>query len=166
MRYNAVMDEIRVPLFGRDRRVRAWALVDEGDFWGLLAFRWSVGSGGYAVRWDRENPSSSSVRMHREILGLVRGDGLEVDHISGDRLDNRRSNLRVVGRVMNAQNLRSYTGSSSRFRGVTFNRRSGKWIAQHNMSGRYHYLGSFDVEQEAAEAARVWRLANMAGAVD
>lgn len=158
--------EYRVPLFDKDRRVRAWALVDEDDYWGLLGFRWCLTAGGYAGRYDREHPSASSVRMHRELLGLVRGDGVEVDHVNRDRLDNRRENLRIVGRQGNAQNLPSYTGTSSRFRGVSFNRQSGKWTAQHKLNRKYHYLGSYATEQEAADAARAFRLEHMPGAVD
>lgn len=160
------MWEFRVPLFGRDRRVKAWALVDEEDFWGLLAFRWSLSAGGYAGRYDRENKFACSVRMHRELLGLKRGDGLEADHINGDRLDNRRANLRVVGRQMNAQNLRPYVSTSSRYRGVTFNKKTGKWVAQHKLNGRHVYLGQHVTEEEAAEAARAWRLEHMPGATD
>ena len=48
--------------------------------------------------------------LHREVLGLTPGDGLETDHRNGDRLDNRRSNLRVATRAQNAQNVPARSG--------------------------------------------------------
>ncbi len=84
--------------------------------------------------------------MHRQIIGVT--GRTEVDHINGDRLDNRRSNLRAATRQQNswnsgAQRRRSRT---SRYKGVSFDKSRGLWTA-HILNKN---LGRFDTEEEAA----------------
>jgi hypothetical protein len=127
----------------------------------LLAFdQWCLNPNGYAWRNDRLGVGAKHVYLHRAVLGLVPGDGLYVDHINRNRLDNRRENLRRVTPAESRQNTPSI-GKSSRYRGVSFDRRRGLWIAQAHLEGRLHHLGRFDTEIEAAMAARAWRLEHM-----
>lgn len=154
---------VRIPLRRRDGTVAAYALVDQ-EFVGLADVRWSLSTSGYAVRRIRIRVDGAGrqqhVRLHRVVLGLKADDPREGDHINGDRLDNRRSNLRVVPRGANQQNVGPGRGSS-RFRGVSWHKASGKWNAYVGLNGRRSYLGLFVSEEEAAEAASAWRLANM-----
>lgn len=100
--------------------------------------------------------------MHRMVCGLLPGDTRQVDHINGHKLDNRRSNLRVVPSIAeNSQNLRSKPGSSSQFRGVTWNRNCSKWQATVVLAGKMHYLGLFIDESEAAAVASTFRWEHM-----
>lgn len=112
----------------------------------------------------RNGPRSERPRqtfaMHRQILGLEAGDGCEVDHRNGDGLDNRRSNLRLVTRAQNKQNV-SARGGYSKHRGVTFDRRRQKWKAQVKLNGTTHNVGRFDDELEAARAASAFRRQHM-----
>lgn len=120
----------------------------------------SLGSHGYPqIFWQGQ------VRLlHRVLLGLERGDGKIADHINRDKLDNRRSNLRVVTAGQNSQNSarRTMNGRpcSSRYRGVS-RTRSGKWRAYGQINGQRTELGHFEDELEAAEAARRWREKHM-----
>ena len=89
--------------------------------------------------------------MHRVIVAPL--PLFEIDHINGDRLDNRRENLRVVTREENQANrkkMRSY----SRYKGVFVERRfkTLRWRAKIQVNGRVHYLGVFDTEIQAAKA--------------
>lgn len=89
--------------------------------------------------------------LHREIMQAP--DGLTVDHISGDRLDNRRSNLRVCTTQQNTWNRRKKASpSTSVYVGVSFDRHKGKWKAAIREDGRGVTLGYFDSEEEAAAA--------------
>ena len=71
----------------------------------------------------------------------------QIDHINGDGKDNRISNLRLANGSQNQANQRKKPGLSSRFKGVSWHRNYGKWVA----SGRLH-LGYFDNEEDAARA--------------
>jgi len=88
--------------------------------------------------------------MHREMMNAPAG--MLVDHRNGDNLDNRRSNLRLATPTENSCNRRKKTGGSSRYKGVTFNRRSGKWFARIRIHGKCIFLGTFESEVEAARA--------------
>jgi hypothetical protein len=105
--------------------------------------------------------------MHRLMLDAppFRAGGLQVDHINHDRLDNRRDNLRIVTGSGNAQNTTARP-TSSRYRGVTFDKKRQCWIAQAKMRGHHYYLGGYAQEEEAAAVAAKWRIAHMPGATD
>lgn len=156
-----------IPIWTIAGEVRAYVVVDSADLEWLSKWRWGLTKGGYAFRQVRfDGTRQRRILMHRELLGLATGDLRQGDHIDRDRLNNRRSNLRIVTKGQNGQNKSSYRGSSSRFRGVTLERRSGKWVAQVEVGGKAHYLGKFDDEEQAAEVARVERLRRLAYAVD
>jgi predicted RNA methylase len=71
-------------------------------------------------------------------------NGLVVDHIDHDLLNNQRSNLRVVTVLVNSQNRKTNLNNKSGFRGVSFHKASGKWIAQLRQGvGKNLYLGAF-----------------------
>jgi hypothetical protein len=80
------------------------ALVDVADAEEIGAHPWSMNGTGYAIRQAQVEGKRRGVLMHRQLLGLTHGDGVEVDHINGDVLDNRRENLRVCFRAQNSQN--------------------------------------------------------------
>ena len=86
---------------------------------------------------------------------------LDVDHISGDRLDNRLDNLRYVTKADNAQNLRTRRDNSSGYRGVIWNSQKQKWIASVQINKRRFYLGQFDCKEEANEVVTAFRLNNL-----
>lgn len=157
---------VLIPLRARDGSVRAYAIVDAADADWVNQSRWNLVTKGYAQRAVRVGDRQRFRTMHRELMGLVPGDGLEVDHINRNKLDNRRSNLRVVTRAENAQNMPKYRGSSSRFRGVYLDRSTRKWRANIRIAGRVRSLGCFDDEMEAARVAREARLAALPFAVD
>lgn len=123
-------------------------LVDEGDVALLSPYRWRLHSQGYAYAVR----DGQAVMMHRLLLGLGPGDKMVADHINHDRLDNRRSNLRVATYQENARYRSRPGGRTSRYRGVHFYSRYGKWTAQVKVNGRLKHLGYFATEQEAAMA--------------
>jgi hypothetical protein len=148
---------VLIPLRARDGSIRAHATIDEQDAH-LAEHRWHL-SNGYVRRSDYSD-GRRDLLLHRVILGLTPGDGLQGDHIDGNPLDCRRSNLRVATNAQNTQNQRA-AGGSSRHRGVAWHKATGKWSAQVRIQGRLVYLGLFADEAAAAEAARVYRLAHM-----
>lgn len=73
-----------------------------------------------------------------------------IDHINNNPLDNRKSNLRIVTARQNSMNCKSRKGSS-KYIGVSFDKKSKKWKAQIRPNGKQIYLGRFDDEIEAAK---------------
>lgn len=133
-----------------------YALVDEKNFDSVNRFRWSSIQGRYtyyasgvlsAVRGGNGKHST----MHRLILGRA-PDGMEIDHRNGLGYDNRESNLRFVTIGQNMQNQRrNASGKSSRFKGVSLERSTGKWLAKI----RNRNLGRYSCEEDAAIAYNV-----------
>lgn len=162
------MDEsFEIPMFRRDGSVRAVALVDAKDFEWLSNYRWHLSTVGYCAR-NRARPERGTVVMHREIMGVGDADWreVEVDHINRDRLDNRRSNLRLVTCGENRQNSTPRKGCSSEYRGVCWQKKAERWQAYFHLEGKMHWLGLFDDEKEAAAVAKAARAEHMAFATD
>jgi hypothetical protein len=87
--------------------------------------------------------------LHRFILDAP--SALEVDHINGNGLDCRRSNLRLATHKQNLRNQAAHSGTS-RYKGVSWNRQRNGWDAQICLNGKNRYLGRFRTEVEAAKA--------------
>lgn len=97
----------------------------------------AVNNGYYRGRFAGEMLSA-----HRVVWFLVHGWSPEVvDHIDGNRLNNRVENLRASTYAENAQNKLC--------RGTTYNQRDKRWRAQIGQAGQVQYLGSFATEEEA-----------------
>ena len=159
-------ESILIPLHGQDGTVREHAIVDAADADWLNQWRWSW-SHGYAVRGTFRGGVQRSIRMHRALLAeQLQGGSFVVDHMNRNRLDNRRANLRVVPSSANSQNTVGRPDLTSRYRGVHFDRATGRWRAEVRTGGRRFRIGRFDSEAEAAEAARAVRLRVMPYAVD
>lgn len=86
--------------------------------------------------------------IHRVIMEAP--FGMEVDHINGNSLDNRRSNLRVCTSRENQQNRHYHR--SGRLVGATFHKLSGKWQCVMNIDGKPKHIGLYKTEFEAHEA--------------
>jgi hypothetical protein len=140
----------------------AIATVDDKDE-RFARLRWYRDSDGYVVR-KGPRPNQQKITLHREILGLVKGDGLEGDHKDLDKLNNRRMNLRITTMKQNMQNRPSQTGTS-RFRGVSWRPRSQCWRAVGAIEGRNHEVGLYVLELDAARAAEAFRRTHMPFAV-
>ena len=90
------------------------------------------------------------LRLHRLVLCARAGD--IVDHIDGDGLNCVRHNLRFVTTAQNCHNRTGAISASSRFKGVSLHRRSGKWQSQIKSGDKQRYLGLFADEADAARA--------------
>lgn len=135
----------------------AVVLVDDEDEH-HAQHRWYRHSRGYAYR----RVDGTTVYLHRMIAGLRPGDGLYVDHINRNPLDDRRANLRVVTPAGNAQN-RAGLGP---YRGVCFDRRTGLYYAKVEMQGVQQRIGGRHADPlPPARAAEAFRRAHMPYAV-
>jgi hypothetical protein len=129
-----------------------FAVIDATDAERVLAFRWHAQHCHgiwYAARNAPRGTRPQKVLMHRVVLGQ---ECPEVDHINGNGLDNRRSNLRPATRADNSHNCRIQVNNTSGFRGVSWCKRDQKWIAMIRSNVRQLNLGRFATAEEAARA--------------
>lgn len=124
----------------------AVAIVDEADLERVTQYRWHLSFYGYAA--------SKKYRgyMHRLIVDAQPGN--TVDHINGDRLDNRRANLRIVPKATNLQKTDRlvHAHNKSGYKGVWRRSDTGRWTAQASVNGKGVSLGCYDTAEEAARA--------------
>lgn len=79
--------------------------------------------------------------------------GMVVDHINGNPLDNRRENLRVCTQSQNIFNKKASTpGITSKYRGVSWDKRRGKWKCVITKNGKQIQIGRYETEKGAAVA--------------
>ena len=132
-----------------------YAIVDDDDFEKLMRFnKW------YAVKQKNSFYAKCNItlapgrrttlKMHRVIMNAKPGQ--IVDHINGNGLDNRKCNLRIVDDQKNAANRKSHSGSSSKYKGVSWHKQHNKWQANICVNGKFLYLGIFPNEIDAALA--------------
>ncbi len=133
-----------------------FALVDDEDFAELNKHKWYAHKLSGIFYADRHGKQSSgkrfSVLMHRVILGLVVGDGKQVDHINHDGLDNRKSNLRVCNVQQNQYNKKNQTNGTSPYKGVYQKTGWRRWKSTIHHNGKCIHLGHHDTQEEAARA--------------
>lgn len=132
------------------------AMVDQRDAH-LAERKWFAMRHGrtfYAVRsiTSTVNGKRRTIRewLHREVLGLP--PRARVDHVNGNGLDCRRSNLREASAIQNARNARARKSNPSGFKGVYWAGWAGKWRARIGHDGRQRSLGLFTSVEEAAKA--------------
>ena len=138
-------------------------LLDEEDYQKVNEVNWSPSFRGRKdpnKRYFVGNVKLSGRKqefLHRFILNAP--SYLMVDHINGDILDNRKSNLRFATRSQNHANTPKYKSNKSGYKGVWLQRekRKGKkakdrWMATATYQGRTIHLGSFKIPSEAAKA--------------
>lgn len=128
-----------------------FAVVDDADFEFLNQWKWHARRNGrncYAGRGIRINGMPRIIGMHQVILNLP--SGMKSDHINGDGLDNRRSNLRSCTHCENMRNRSKNIRDSSRYKGVFWDKATQKWRARISINSRETHLGYFDDEEKAA----------------
>lgn len=130
-----------------------FAIVDDEDFEELAKHKWNcqitkTEGRNYAYRVGvRPDGGKTTVRMHRQIIGES-AKGMDIDHIDGDGLNNQKSNLRPCTRSQNNGNARMPRNNKSGFKGVSFDKNRGLWVAQ--ADGKH--AGRHTSKEDAARA--------------
>jgi len=126
------------------------AIIDEEDFPLVSKYKWHASSNGGGKWYAATSSKKGRFRMHSLIMGFPG----EVDHADGNGLNNRKSNLRPCTRSQNNANKLKCVGGSSIFKGVYLSRNK-KWKAKIHVHRKTHYLGTFDTQEDAAQAYNV-----------
>ena len=129
------------------------AIVDDDDYYKVSKHIWCAKKSGgdifYAIR--REPMTGKHIYMHKQII--LADSSVFVDHINGNALDNRKSNLRICTHRQNLCNQKLSSANTSGYRGVSWNKLCGKWHAYIKVKQKRIHLG---VYKDKAEAARVY----------
>lgn len=125
------------------------AIVDEDDYERLTTMAWQYNSG-YAQRRQWINGKRVGVKMHR--MAINAPPGVHVDHINGNKLDNRKSNLRLASRAENNRNATKRYNNRSGYKGVNYHPPSKKWQARITVNKKTKSLGLFLTAEDAALA--------------
>lgn len=132
-------------MFSREPDCRTWNTKNAGNEAGSL-FK----NGYLCISINRKK-----LYCHRiaAVLGGLNVEGLQVDHINGDRTDNRLCNLRAVSNKENGKNQKIRNTNTTGLNGVYFDRRRGKkpWYVKYGDNG---WGGSFCTKKEAEDARR------------
>lgn len=130
------------------------ALVDEEDFEKLIQYKWYVAGSRqqYACRQFQKKRIKHYVYMHREIVQAP--EGMIVDHINGNTLDNRKDNLRVCTISENAHNSKKPVNNTSGYKGVHYYKSRNKYTAKIMVNRKEYNLGYFNTAEEASAAYR------------
>lgn len=123
------------------------AVVDDADYERVSSHKWSLqDSRGYV----RAYINGKKVRLHRFIMNVA--PGVEIDHINGDKLDNRRKNLRICSRSQNMANKSKRSDNSTGYKGAYWSKFHKKFMARIGVCRRYIHLGYFEDVEDAARA--------------
>lgn len=129
-----------------------FALVDDDDYLWLNQFKWCVSKRRHLFTAVRRLPDSAKgvrgklILMHHALM-----NDKPIDHINGNPLDNRRSNLRVCTQSENACNRGPRVDNTSGFKGVSLCSRAKKWVMEIQFKGK-RIRKRFLTKQEAIEA--------------
>ena len=134
------------------------AIVDQDDAEMVHSVcPWYVTATGYAAHSVRIRKGAGgwcgmkAVMMHHLVMDRL--EGFQTDHINGNKLDNRKSNLRIVTIRQNQTNRPKFSGTySSKFKGVSYHAPNRKWQARITHMGKGFYIGCFPDEISAALA--------------
>jgi hypothetical protein len=132
------------------------AIIDEADREIVSPYKWHASVHDQRIIYAATHAKTrklgnSHTTMHRMIAGSPQG--MFVDHIDGNTLNNSRSNLRVCTPAENARNRRvKMQNASSRFKGVYFCKFVKKWTAHVTRDGKHIRIGFFATDTEAALA--------------
>lgn len=119
-----------------------WDFVSQWDWKALkIRDRWYVG----------RMEAKRVLLLHRVLMGVTI-PSIKVDHENNDGLDNCRINLRVCSSAQNSKNRRAWKKGSSKYLGVSWNKKRGKWSAIITINYKNITLGFFIEEIEAAIA--------------
>jgi hypothetical protein len=130
------------------------AIIDAADVVIVGQYCWSAEVKSNYVAAHRKQPIGNgkckNLYLHRAIMQPP--EHLVVDHIDGNPLNNRRSNLRLASKAENGRNAKLSRANSTGLKGVTWDRRYKKWRAQITCNKINRNLGRFDCPQKAHQA--------------
>lgn len=133
-----------------------YSLIDNEDFDKISKYKWSYDKYAFRVDWSGNKPKK--ILLHRFIMDVPKN--MEIDHINRDKLDNRKSNLRIVTKQQNSLNrnkpkFKITAEKVSIYKGVSWisnKKRIKRWRSYISFKGKHYFIGLFKEEKDAALA--------------
>ncbi len=143
--YEFYDDYCLMNLFDKNQNIIAQAIIDLDDYEKVKDKKWCLDMhrGGYA--------SDRNETLH-SFLFKAKSQGLYIDHINGNRLDNRKTNIRLCTQMQNTYNRGLASNSSSGYKGVSWHSRIKKWQTRIGFNHKRKHLGYYNTKKEAALA--------------
>jgi len=127
-------------------------LIDDEDYELIKDYTWCVVKDSntfYSLTHIKTNKyKKKNIFLHRLIMNLKKGE--ICDHINGNGLDNRKSNLRLCSYQQNNMNRKSWKNSTSKFKGISWNKLAKKWKVTIGKDKKNIHLGYYENEFDAA----------------
>lgn len=128
------------------------AIVDDDDYdWILSMGKWNA-SGRYAMKHSSRKTGKKPIWMHREIINAPKGK--QVDHINGNRFDNRKSNLRLATQTENNWNTCTRKDNTTGYKGVCYRPKFKDYVAYINVNGKRIHLKTYRNVEDAIKARK------------
>lgn len=126
-----------------------YALIDDGDYTIVNAYKWFINPQGYVWAHDYSKGwrAKAQVLLHRLLLPPPKGQ--TVDHIDRNPLNNRRDNLRIATYSQQNMNTRTRSDNTTGHRGVYWEKRRNCWRVCINLNGKQIHVGQFKDKQRA-----------------
>lgn len=132
-----------VCLRNKKGEIVAQALFDDADLCAVEPYTWCLNAKGYVV----SQIDGKIQYLHRWLMKTPKG--LVTDHINGNKLDNRRCNLRICTSADNSKNMKLPKTNRSGYRGISWSVNAGKWHAKITANGKQIHLGYFTSIEDA-----------------
>lgn len=118
------------------------AIIDDSDYAEISSMKWS-----FDGRYAQHVKNRKKIYLHRLIMGAKRFQ--IIDHKNGNKLDNRKCNLRFATKSQNCMNSIK-KNKLKKYKGVWWDKSRSKWCAEIMMNYKKIYIGRFDSEDDAA----------------
>ncbi len=130
-------------------------IFDKDDYNKIISINkyWKINNIGYVLC----NIGDEEYQLHRYLMGLGKynyKNNIIVDHINGNKLDNRKENLRICKKDKNPKNCALYSNNTSGYKGVSWNEKLLKWQAGIQVDNNKIYLGIYSNLKEAVEVRK------------
>lgn len=142
-----IEDIAYIVLYNKSSEEVARTVIDENSVEMIKDYKWCLDGKGYVIT----TINNKNIYLHRFLLNCNDVDKV-VDHIDGNPLNNKKSNLRIVTQKENRMNNSLEGHGSSKRVGVCYCKREKKWRATIQKDYKVYYLGYFHTEEEAIKA--------------
>lgn len=131
---------------------------DHDDIKEVSKYNWCCTKNGY-VSAILPNSNRKHISLHRLIMH-VKDSNIDVDHINHDTTDNRKENLRLVSAEQNACNMKIPVTSTTKVKGVIWNKKKKLWMARAMKNYKSIHLGYYKTFDDAVDARKNWEVEN------